>query len=83
MVQEKVKLLNIWWNTIYTKKISTLSIVLGSLLMMTLYLVALDKQTQEVTTKEFINLLDSNCFKEVVFVEEEYFSSKNVKAKRI
>lgn len=83
MVQEKVKLLNIWWNIIYTKKISTLSIVLGSLLMMTLYLVALDKQTQEVTTKEFINLLDSNCFKEVVFVEEEYFSSKNVKAKRI
>ena len=33
--------------------------------------------------KQFENLLNANNFKEVRFVEEEYFYSKNIRVKKV
>lgn len=51
--------------------------------MILVYMILLDKQEQEISIREFTNLIDSNCFKEVLFVEEEYFYSKNIKSKKV
>ena len=63
------------------KKYSVSSIVLFGLFGAFLF-ASYDDKT-ELSPTEFMNMLETNAFKEVSFIEEEYFLTKKTKVRKV